>query len=77
MTSHETQVNQLLATVGLDGASDLVIHGSDPVIPSRFRIGEAAATALAACGEVANQLWMASGRGSQLIRVAVRGAAGC
>jgi len=75
MASHLTQVNQLLETVGLDGASDLTIHGSDPVIPSRFRIGEAAATALAACGEAANRLWMASGRDSQLIHVDVTGAA--
>ena len=44
-------------------------------MPSRFKIGEAAATALAACGVAANTIWTASGGKHQHIEVDTAGAA--
>ena len=33
------------------------IRGADPILPTRFRVGEAAAAALAACGLAAAEIW--------------------
>ena len=51
------------------------IAGADPVLPTRFRVGEAAAAALAATGLAAADLWELRGGRSQRVRVDVVGAA--
>jgi len=51
------------------------ITGSDPVLPTRFRVGEAAAAALAACGLAAARIRELRGGPSQRIHVDVIGAA--
>lgn len=65
----------LLASTGLEVGATAALNGQDPVLPSRFRIGEAAATALGAAGLAANELWTLSGGRVQDISVDVRGAA--
>lgn len=65
----------LLDQVNLQSDVPLALNGSDPVMPSRFRIGEAAATALGASGLAANELWKLSGGTSQDISVDIKGAA--
>lgn len=53
-------------------ANDSVeIPGSDPVLPTRFRIGEAAASVLAGCGLLASDLWRHRTGRSQSVRVEV------
>jgi len=66
-------IGSLLAEVGLVEVptEGVVIDGTDPVLPSRFPVGEAAATALGSCGAVAAAL---SGV-EQEVRVEVRRAA--
>ena len=51
------------------------ISGADPVLPTRFRVGEAAAAALAACGLQAAEIWELRGGRRQRVRVDVVGAA--
>jgi crotonobetainyl-CoA:carnitine CoA-transferase CaiB-like acyl-CoA transferase len=51
------------------------ITGADPILPTRFRVGEAAAAALAACGLAAAELWELRGGARQRVRVDVTGAA--
>ena len=51
------------------------IAGADPILPTRFRVGEAAAAALAACGLEAADLWELRGGRPQRVRVDVTGAA--
>jgi crotonobetainyl-CoA:carnitine CoA-transferase CaiB-like acyl-CoA transferase len=55
--------------------ADLEISGADPVLASRFPIGEIAATALALCGSAAADLWVMRGGRPQRVRVDVRHAA--
>lgn len=65
----------LLASTGLEVGATAALNGQDPVLPSRFRIGEAAATALGAAGLAANELWTLSSGRVQDVSVDVRGAA--
>lgn len=65
----------LLASTGLEVGATATLNGQDPVLPSRFHIGEAAATALGATGLAANELWTLSGGKVQDVSVDVRGAA--
>ena len=51
------------------------ITGADPALASRFRIGEVAAAALAACGVAASELWALRGGHRQHVTVDVRAAA--
>ena len=51
------------------------IVGADPVLATRFRVGEAAAAALAACGLAAAEIWELRGGRRQRVRVDVIGAA--
>lgn len=51
------------------------IAGADPVLPTRFRVGEAAAAALAACGLAAGRIHELRGGCPQRVRVDVVGAA--
>jgi crotonobetainyl-CoA:carnitine CoA-transferase CaiB-like acyl-CoA transferase len=52
-------LEELLSLVALAGspASAVQIGGSDPVLPTRFRIGEAAAAAVAAAATASAELW--------------------
>lgn len=69
----QTPLAQLLEAVGIDGEAE--ITGTDPVLPTRFPIGLAAAAALAAGGIAASRLWeLRTGR-HQRVRVDVRAAA--
>jgi crotonobetainyl-CoA:carnitine CoA-transferase CaiB-like acyl-CoA transferase len=71
------RLQQLLDSAGIalpDGAS-VAVAGSDPVLPSKFPIGEVAAAALAACAAQAAQLWTFRGGAPQRPRVDVRAAA--
>ena len=74
MTS-QSELSRLLQLTKLSTADTVEIRGRDPVMPSRFKIGEAAATALAACGVAANTIWKASGGKHQHIEVDTAGAA--
>jgi crotonobetainyl-CoA:carnitine CoA-transferase CaiB-like acyl-CoA transferase len=68
----------LLASLGRADISyqhELQIIGADPVIATRFRAGEAAATVLAANAISAADLWCARGGRPQRIEVEVRAAA--
>ena len=68
----------LLASLGRADISNqhaLQITGSDPVIATRFRAGEAAAAVLAADATAAADLWCARGGRPQRIEVDVRAAA--
>ena len=70
--------NDLLASLGRAANSHehaLQIAGSDPVIATRFRAGEAAAAVLAANATAAADLWCARGGRPQRIEVDVRAAA--
>jgi crotonobetainyl-CoA:carnitine CoA-transferase CaiB-like acyl-CoA transferase len=53
------------------------IHGQDPVFPTRFRIGEVGAAAIAACAVAADDLWASRGsrRRCQAITIDLRHAA--
>jgi crotonobetainyl-CoA:carnitine CoA-transferase CaiB-like acyl-CoA transferase len=63
------------ASLTLPPASDVEITGADPIIASRFPVGEAAAAALAACGAAASELWALRGNSRQHVGVDVRAAA--
>lgn len=67
-----TTVAALWHEAGLpqDALSWLALEGSDPVLPSSFAIGQAAASAIGAAGLVAALLWR--DRGGQAQRVQVR-----
>jgi hypothetical protein len=61
--------------LGFGSTQQVRIDGEDPLLATRFRVGEAAATALAAVGVAANDLWeLRTGR-RQSIEVDVRAAA--
>lgn len=57
------------------GLSQVVFTGADPVLPTRFRVGEAAAGAIGAVASAAAGLWQKRGGKSQNIKVNVRHAA--
>jgi crotonobetainyl-CoA:carnitine CoA-transferase CaiB-like acyl-CoA transferase len=54
---------------------DVVIQGSDPVVPSRYRPGLASATALAAHAVGIREIWMARGGRPQSIAINLKRAA--
>jgi crotonobetainyl-CoA:carnitine CoA-transferase CaiB-like acyl-CoA transferase len=70
-------LESLFEQTGLGGsrASEVEVVGADPVYPTRLRIGEAAAAALAACGVVASDLWQLRTGRRQRVRIEVRAAA--
>ena len=74
MTS-QGELSRLLQLAKLPDSDSVEMRGRDPIMPSRFRIGEAAATALAACGVAANAIWTSSGGRHQHIEVDTAGAA--
>jgi crotonobetainyl-CoA:carnitine CoA-transferase CaiB-like acyl-CoA transferase len=63
----------LLGSLDLQGIA--TIHGVDPILPTRFRAGDAAATALVAGGIAADKIWQMSGRSAQEISVETKAAA--
>src|SRR2546428_318 len=73
----DARVAGLLGEVGLpaDGAIEAQIDGADPVLVSPFRVGEAAAVALAACASAAALLLVQRTGEGQSVRVDTRRAA--
>jgi crotonobetainyl-CoA:carnitine CoA-transferase CaiB-like acyl-CoA transferase len=67
----------MLARAGIELASDAAVEitGGDPILASKFPVGEAAAAALAACGVAASDLWAQRGGERQRASVDVRAAA--
>jgi crotonobetainyl-CoA:carnitine CoA-transferase CaiB-like acyl-CoA transferase len=61
----------LTTTLGLKNADRVEITGHDPVLQTNFRIGEAAAAALAAVGLAVDDVWQLRGGSSQRVRVQV------
>jgi crotonobetainyl-CoA:carnitine CoA-transferase CaiB-like acyl-CoA transferase len=77
MTSNHGLLESVLERAGLDceRSSEVEVSGTDPVLPTRLPIGEAAACVLGACGVAVNDLWeLRTGRRQQA-RVEVRAAA--
>lgn len=72
MSSH---LKSLLEQVDLQPETITALNGADPILPSRFRVGEAAATALGASGLAANEIWELSGGSSQDVSIDIKGAA--
>jgi len=70
-------LSALCESLGLEAPDParVEIVGADPVLATRFRVGEAAAAALAACGLEAAEIWRLRGGRSQRVRVDVVGAA--
>lgn len=64
-----------LAGVPGEAEDALAITGADPVLPTRFRVGEVAAAAIGAHALAAAALWRARGGAPQRIEVDVRAAA--
>jgi crotonobetainyl-CoA:carnitine CoA-transferase CaiB-like acyl-CoA transferase len=72
-----TALNEILNTAGLPATVASPVHftGDDPIFPTRYRIGAAGATALAATGVAAAELWTLRTGHRQEIQVSVRAAA--
>ena len=69
-------LNTLLATAAEPPVSEPVqLVGEDPVLPTRFRLGEAGAATIAAAALQAARLWQERGGREQPIRVDVDAAA--
>lgn len=68
---------ELVTGVGLDppAAGRAEIAGDDPVLPTPFPVGRAAAAVWAACGVAAARLWESRGGAPQRVRADVRRAA--
>jgi crotonobetainyl-CoA:carnitine CoA-transferase CaiB-like acyl-CoA transferase len=64
-----------LAGLALAAGTDVTIEGGDPVLASRFHLGEGAATALALVGQEVGRIWEERGERPQAITVDVRHAA--
>lgn len=70
-----TAFTHLLDSVELPPNANVQIADNGEPIPSRFCIGQAAATALAACGSAADSFWQLRGGQPQQVHVDTRGAA--
>lgn len=67
------RLRALLAELGLDLDPGLAtITGADPVLPSRYPLGEAAAAVMAAIGLVSGRLWELRGNPPQAVSADVR-----
>jgi hypothetical protein len=77
MRSPAASLHEILEAAGLDGSigGGARIEGSDPVLPTPYRIGTAAAASLAATGLAAARLWQARGGHAQAVSVDARAAA--
>jgi len=69
----DAPLDELLNLAGIpeSRASQLEIAGSDPVLPTRFRVGEVAAAAIAAGAIAAAELWALRSDGDRSQRIAV------
>lgn len=66
-------LEDLLAGGGVSIAGSTVdLQGADPVLPTRFKIGDAAAASIAAIGIMANKIWVLRGGSSQRMSVDMR-----
>jgi crotonobetainyl-CoA:carnitine CoA-transferase CaiB-like acyl-CoA transferase len=72
-----SRLHEILRAGGLELPSNAAVEvaGADPVLASRFPVGEAAAAALAMCGAAAADLWALRTGRRQRVRITVRGAA--
>jgi crotonobetainyl-CoA:carnitine CoA-transferase CaiB-like acyl-CoA transferase len=69
-------IDRLLALVGEDpGGSRIEFAGSDPVLPTPFRVGEGGAAVIGASALMAARIWELRGGRSQQVKVAVDAAA--
>lgn len=70
-------LNGILESVerGETAGGGVEIHGEDPVLATRFRVGEAAAVALAGCGGLAAECWRVRTGRQQKVSVEVSAAA--
>lgn len=76
MTTTTFQARELLASLGrTDSVSTLDVRGADPVLATRFRVGELAAAAIGAQALAAADLWCQRGGAPQHVEVDVRAAA--
>jgi hypothetical protein len=73
----QSPLDSLLETLErpIQDSDDVVIRGADPALPTPFRIGEAAAAALAAGGLLASDLWQLQTGRAQRVQVEVPAAA--
>ena len=71
------QASDLLASLGRTDAGSVAVDvtGCDPVLATRFRVGEAAAAALVAVGVASGDLWTMRGGAPQRLAIDVRAAA--
>ena len=56
-----TEPPDLIELLELSGETDVSIIGEEGIVSSHFRVSEAAASALAACGVGANTIWRLRG----------------
>src|SRR5215207_10682257 len=76
MSVAATLLDTLCAAAGVPPTSDQVdFGGADPVLPTRFRLGEAGAAAIAATAVQAARLWHTRGGRAQRVRVDIDAAA--
>lgn len=68
-------LDELLRAASCAPAGEVEFSGSDPVLPLRYRVGTAAAAALAATGVAASHLWQLRTGRDQRVAVDVRAAA--
>src|SRR5690242_14913908 len=73
----DTHLRALLADCGLDPASaDRVsFHGTDPILPTRFRFGTASAAALGAVGLALSRMGELAGRPALTLQIDLKAAA--
>jgi crotonobetainyl-CoA:carnitine CoA-transferase CaiB-like acyl-CoA transferase len=76
LTTAISQARDLLGALGrADSPSTLAVTGADPVLATRFRVGELAAAAIGAQALAAADLWCLRGGAPQSVEVDVRAAA--
>src|SRR5580658_7936502 len=75
-TASHAALDELIALAGLPPATaaHARILGSEPVIPTRYRVGTAGAAALAATGLAAAEMWRLRTGRQQAIEVPMRAA---
>jgi crotonobetainyl-CoA:carnitine CoA-transferase CaiB-like acyl-CoA transferase len=71
---HE-MLSQILTSVHEAGAGGVEFAGRDPVFPLPWRVGEAGAASIAACGVAAARLWQVRGGREQTVGVEIDAAA--
>ena len=71
MTTPLGALKSVLTAAGISPARSAAaaIHGEDPILPTRFRIGAATAAAIAAVGVAANEVWTLRGETEQRLEL--------